>query len=355
MNQLLINSTEELKEYLSVVDGFTFDVLKPSIRLAQNRYIKKIVGPTLFNKMLNEFQDGEGEGEGEGEESILIPIEKREELLDLVKHSLAFLAFQNYVDVNQLNISDSGIHITSSDHQKTAFRWQIQDLKNHLLDTAYNNIELLMDFLNANIDIFEDWKESDLFLKKSNLICFNSQSFQKGYNINNQRLTFMAYLPKIEYVEDMIVSNMLCNYYDELLNKLHKKQKVDDAYPTLSELELKVVDALQKGIAKLAVSFGVHEFSVEQSVFGVIQKNVEDRSGTESFRPANNQSKEIIASSMKREGQEYLDKAMKIIKSNLDEFSTYKESPCYVEDSKAKSTGGAREMRPQQRDSFFST
>lgn len=353
MNELLINSTEELKKYLSVVENFTFDALKSSIRLAQNRYIKKILGPTLFDLILNEFQSGEGEGEGEGE--ILIPLEKRTELLEYVNHSLAFLAFYNYVDINQLNISDSGIYVTESDHQKRPYRYQVEALKNNLLDSAYNNIELLFEFLQKNITVFETWKESDLFLKHSKLICFSAETFQKGYNINNQRLTYLGYLAKVEYVEDMIVSNMLCDYYDELLNKLHKIEKVNDSYPSLSALELKVVDALQKAIAKLAVGHGIHEFSVEQNVFGVIQQNVEDRSGSESYRPANNQSKEIISGNMIKEGQAYLDRAMKIIYANIDDFETFKNSPCYVDESEKPTTGGAIEMRPKQRDSFFST
>ena len=341
---LLITSTEELKEYFSVNTDFDFDQLKSSIDLAQSRYISKLIGETLLESALNDFAAGEGEGESSNENN--------EKLLKMLKACTAFYAYYLFIDINQVNISDAGIHIKTTEYEKTAFDWQIKDVKETILNTAYDHSERIIKFLEKHIDEYQDWKKSECYTEISSLICHNTEAFNKGYNIGNKRLTYLAYLPKIKYVEDMIVSNMLCDYHDELLDKMHQKSGESEE---LTPLELKLVDTLQKAIAKLAIAHGIFEFSVELNVFGVIQTTIEDRSGKRGYKPANNQTKEIISNNADIEGNAYLDKAIKIINTNIDTFETYKNSPCYVADEEQNVTGNATEMRPIQRDSFFQT
>jgi hypothetical protein len=343
MNQLLIQTTQELKVYLSVNADFHFDDVKASMNLAQTRYIKKCLGKFLLDKLvLHQFETTDDQ------HPDYIEPEKVESLETFTKTALAYLSFYLYADIGNVNISDNGFHITSTENEKPAFRWQIQDVKERLLEIGYDALEELICFLENHADDFPEWQHSDCFSQKSNLIVHHAGAFNQGYFINNKRLTFLALIPHIQYVEDMAVSSMLCDYHKELIDKIHGK---DGA--SLSSYDKLVVDCLYKAIPRLAMAKGIHKLSIEENVFGVIQHNAQDRNGIKGFNPADNRTRELVAQAAEQEGRQYLDRALKIILSNLTHFPTYAASDCYSENSTSRSTGNIDETRPKTRDSFF--
>jgi len=329
MDNLFFQTTSELQQYIKLSNDFPFDNVKSSIKMAQNRYIKKVIGKALYQKF---FED--------------MSADNKAKLLPYLQAPTAQLALYLYSDKGSVLISSGGFYRRESDKEKTAFRYQTESLKMTFLDHGHNLLEDLIEFLEDNISDYPEWKSSDFYLDNSNLILSSSRELERVNSKYSGRLVYQALLDSIHYVEDF--------YYDELILKKHKKT-VDGAEYELEAQDKVILPDLLRAIVNLAIYQGLPNLSVEINLFGVTQNKKDDRNAYLMFQALDAEGLKAIQINAKNIGQNYLDKIKKTLHSNISDYTTYANSKCYVADSEIYKTGNLDQERPRLRDSFFQT
>lgn len=337
MSMLIIQNTPELQQYIKVSNDFPFDNVKSSISMAQNRYLKKVLGKDLWTHIFNGMDSS-----------------KKEALLPYLQACIAHLALYLYLDKGAVMINSGGVYRRENDKEKTAFRYQTENLKYTFLDHGHNLLEEVIEFLEENTADYPLWKSASFYLENTKLLLSSSIEFENILPKYSGRLVYRALLESIRYVEDFYIQPLLCDYYQELIYKKHALN-VQGTNFVLNDYDRLVLKDVLTGIAYLSVHQGLPNLSVEINLFGISQNMKNDRDAHLMFEPVSTESIQMMQNDARYKGMNYLDKVKSILHSNIQYFPTYQNSECYVPDSETRKTGNIDQMRPRGRDAFFQT
>ncbi len=192
---MILNSTTDLKKYISVAENFHFPDFEPYIGKAINSYIRKFAGD-IYNDLADEPDDTpEGKIKGQA----------REHLGSAVANFGYFL----FTPYNSVMMDGSGMSNVQNEQRKNIEWWQLNDIRRELLRSGHESMDLLLEVLDSNPEVFPEWTES--FGASYNELIVNSASeFEKHYNIFESRQTFLALLPTMRLVEDQYVRTYIC-------------------------------------------------------------------------------------------------------------------------------------------------
>ncbi len=84
---------------------------------------------------------------------------------------------------------------------KTAFQWQVADVKNYFLRKGYSGIDTMLAFLEKNKADYPLWVASDAYTVTLKFFINSSTAFSEEYNINNSRRTFLALQSVMKKIE----------------------------------------------------------------------------------------------------------------------------------------------------------
>lgn len=224
---MILNTTEDLKKYISVAQNFEFKDFELYIEKAINAYTRKYVG-TLHFFLINEAS---------GTNAAILN-EAREHLRSAIANFGYFL----FTPYNSITMDSAGMANNVNENRKNIEWWQLNDIRRELLRSGHESMDLLLTILEANPTIFTDWT-SQFGSKNTELLVHNTAEFQKCYNIFDSRQTFLALKPAISQVEDQYINTLLS---PELLTALK-------ATPTDS-IFLKLKQYLQKAIVHFTIA-----------------------------------------------------------------------------------------------------
>jgi hypothetical protein len=250
---MLINSTEELKEFIPTSISLDFADIKPYLETAE----VKIASDFLTIPILD-FLTSQGLNATETK------------IKNLVSGSVALLALRSYLDFGQLTVTSSGIHFNSSENTKTAFEWQIANLKKACLIECYTKIELLYPLLPTTTDPFKTLFNSSPQLAIINTLLLNStREFSKYASIGNSNVFYFKLLNSISEAEQFLKEQLTEALFDLLktpageapklaaIQKIKLKAGKFCAYSSLSEGVIENVSILGE--------FGVQLFNATSS------------------------------------------------------------------------------------------
>lgn len=301
---MIITSNEDLKKYVTVGENFQFEVFEPYITKAVNRFTKKYVGNLHVTLETAPATDAENE---------TILTEAREHL----KSAIANFGWFIYLPFAPLHLDSSGIHVVQNDNRKQPEWWQIKDLRREILLSGHESMDLLLEVLEANPEVFTDYA-TNFNTIDSTLLVNNALVFSKYYEINNSRQTYLALKPTLRLVEDQYIKTLLCS---ELIEAL--KATPDDA----TETQIKRLKELKEPIQKAIVNFTVSKIAT-LGLFILDDKGL--RIDTEIFIDGRKQNPdygktvdqlEKLTKSLNDNGTNYLNIAKDIITENIDDFN----------------------------------
>lgn len=141
--------TVQLKSYLSGIDqNFDPENINDSLIIASND-VRQVLPVALYNKLID---------------SITTPpqndADNFKEAVELLRYSMAPLAFYRAFIWLQIRVSNNSVTTYKSSDEVTAFKYQVDEAKENLLLRYAAFMKELIDFLNENIEIFTDWKDS---------------------------------------------------------------------------------------------------------------------------------------------------------------------------------------------------
>lgn len=311
---MLFKTTEELKERISGLDvNFEFDSIKSDIKWAERKYIKPVLGDE-YEAFETDYQD-----------NILAGmVQKYQNLLPYVQDALANFAYAKYMIIGQVNVSDSGIHINTSETKKTAFQWQIEDLKNnYFLRSAFEQLDWLLEFLEGAKATYTDWAGSDAYTINKKFFINSIDQFEAYYDLKNSRQTLRSLYPVMRNVEQF-------NIREHIGGALFSTLKAGILNNNLSEdNETLVSEYIRPAVAFLSIEMLAKNPGMVTDKGVIIQEIIESSGMSKPAGKLQRQQTKELAETM---GQAWLKKLTTYLNENASEsvFADYFNSSLYV-------------------------
>lgn len=194
---LLLNSTQDLQAVLPLASDLTFAQLRGYVLDAQ-AFVERYVGRPL---MLMVTQSPASHAE----------------LAELMRVPIAHFALHNYVRLRVAKIADVGVLRVSSANEKDAFEWQHDEVKNALIEQAWQGLENLLRYIETNLADFPEYAQSALYQADQTYLIRSAEVFDRYYAINASRMTFTTLLPCLRTAEERRVRPLLGARHAELL------------------------------------------------------------------------------------------------------------------------------------------
>ncbi|HSD07905.1 DUF6712 family protein [Flavobacterium sp.] len=299
---MILDTTADLKKYVSLAQSFQFEDFEPYITKAVNAFTKKYVG-NLHVFLKDEFNTPD------------IHFELKNEAREHLRNAIANFGYFIYLPYASVQMDSSGISVVNNDQRKNAEWWQIKDIRRELLRSGHEAMDYLLEILEKNPDVFPDWT-AEFGTENKKLMVHNTATFNEYYHIFNSRQTFLALQPSIRQIEDQYLKTMLC---PELIEHL----KTD-----VSGVTLEVKTEIQKAIVAFTVAkvANVGLFLLDENGLRVnFETLVDGKKESTSYGKTADQLSKLVEEQTNN-GIQYLGVAKELIEINISEFNQC-ESP----------------------------
>lgn len=281
----LLDDIDKFLAKVPVNGSFSWELIFPFIKQAELKYLVPVIGKELYLEL------GALDGSATDEQS---------ELLDLIYNAVANIALSLYLPLGNVQISDSGIQIVSTNDRKTAFEWQVNRAIDAAASLGMDGLELVLQYLGDNIASFGTYADSDAYTANNSLFINTAEQFNQAYNINRSRLTFVCLYAVLKQVEkEVIIPQIGKDVAADLKTKIKAK--------TLSDDEKELVEWIQKAEAFLAVRDILPQLSVELSPQGLAINYISKSLAIKASEPAPDSRITSLLSHVKEKAIQYLD------------------------------------------------
>lgn len=294
---MILNTTDDLKKYVSLAQSFVFADFEPYITKAVNAFTKKYLG-NLHVYLKDEFPTSD------------INFEIKNEAREHLRNVIANFGYFIYLPFSAVMADSSGITVVQSDQRKSAEWWQIKDIRRELLRSGHEAMDYLLEILEKNPTFFVDWTTEFGTINKK-LLVHNTTTFNEWYHIFNSRQTFLALQPSIRQVEDQYIRTMIC---PELIEHLKKD---------VTGVSLEVKTELQKAIVAFTVAkvANVGLFILDENGLRVnFETLIDGRKESVSYGKTADQTSKLVEE-QSNNGSQYLAVARDLIEANLITFN----------------------------------
>lgn len=286
--------------------GLDIESLAPSIRRAELKYLRPVLGELLYSNLLDWY--GESPTSNAAFESIH----------PYVKPALLNLSIYLWIDRGQVNISSSGIHqLDTSDSEKPDW-WVIKDLKRSFFEAGLEAVDELLKFLEENEDDYPDWVNSEGYTNLYDLFIQSASQLNEIHDIGNSRFVYLIMRPVIRRIEDMYIEPRIGSEFFNQLKSAMKSPSPD---------QQKVIELLRSAIGHLAFSQAITDTNVMFDG-GAVTVAFKDTVGVKR-RELETERQTTFKKQRHDYGHVYLNKAIKHLNVNADDYPTWKESEKY--------------------------
>lgn len=293
---MILETTEDLKKYVTVSQSFQFEDFEPYITKSINAYTRKYVG-SLHVFLKDEVNAPD------------IHFEIKNEAREHLRNAIANFGMFIYFPFLSVMIDSSGATVVNTDQRKSTEWWQNKDMRRELLRSGHEAMDYLLEILEQNPDVFPDWTTEFGTINKK-LLVHNTATFNEYYHIFNSRQTFLALQPSIRQVEDQYLKTMLCT---ELVEHL----KTD-----VSGITLEVKIEIQKAIVAFTVAkvANVGLFLLDENGLRVnFDIQLDSRKESVSNGKTADQISNLVTE-QSNNGSQYLAVARQLIEDNIEDF-----------------------------------
>lgn len=308
----------DYKKYVSVNSSMDFDNLSIYLNNVDRTVLKRFLGQAFFAELQTAYNASIA--------TSPTPITgKTATVVELIRQASAIYALAKWVPFGQLNIDDAGIRIANTEHFKTAFQWQINDLVKSLNDAGTSVFDELLIYLETNVSDFTTYKNSDEFKSNTYLFISNSTAFSARYSaFINSPSQFYKLKSIIEKVEDFSIKPVLL---PDLFTEL--KTQISAANLTNENKELLAV--IRPAVAHLTVARAINELAAELNPEGFLV--FDNTGGRDTINNKKQADKELvrIQESAQRDGETYLKLLGEYLEDNKSNYPTFTSDTKYVD------------------------
>lgn len=299
----------EIKKHLPVNVSVNFKSLKPHIKVAERKYIKKLLGDDQYEELTDYYDEHHA------------PEERLDDLLDLVQFALINLAYWWGFPKLNTKFSDQGAYRNETEKQKSLYKYQEVDLRNSFKQDGFNGLDAVLEFLEINISIFPAFEGSSGYaFFKSNFICSTAE-FDSIYSIGGSRLVFLKLRRFMNIVEDFKILPFIGrDFYEELKEQLLEGE--------LTSPNGKAVEIIKKAVAFHSMSQGYVELGINIKDNGLVFETSDDPDYKKTTTVNGLELSALIKSS-RENGDRYLEQLKDHLHENIDDYPTYEDSGAY--------------------------
>ena len=207
------NGTVEVKGILGFIyKTINFDNLSPFINLAKEDLIKEILGDTLYTAVENIYLNSSYDATQNTFETNIVKN---------VQNVIALGAYMFFVKGNDVQHTNDGRQISVGTNLKPAFSHQIQADDTNLLNIYDKYIELLLRFLNKNLNnaLLITWKNSDQYKVVYNSLINTADEFNTYFDIENSYKLFLKLSPIKKRIENKVIKSIIGEVlYDKFMS-----------------------------------------------------------------------------------------------------------------------------------------
>jgi hypothetical protein len=319
----LINTIAQLKDLLPVSGNLAVADILPFCVDAETKFVKPALGATLYGTLKTAAEANSASGE-------------TAVLLANARKVVAGFALLNYIPVGQLQISSGGIQIRSDENNKTAFKWQIEDLQQWCSNYGYAKLDELFAYLEEKKGTFTTWVDSTGFTIFYENYIHTAVDFTKHVALlGESRSIFLQLKGIMTQVEDDLILDVLGSAQDVAL-----RTKIKAA--TTNATEKSAVTLIQRVVAYKSIAKALALLSLKLDERGVLVFDATGRGDNKQY------AKTADESTLAKRADYYMSESIaqekslvKLLDANLDVFTDYasmiKATPNYtspdIEDS----------------------
>lgn len=298
-----INTTEELKENISQVDQLEMENLNSSRKLAK-RELTELISKGVYNLMMAWYNDPElkpPQPDPEPEPPLEYTADEKkllDELVELCQGAFANFLIYHHLIFLQIRFSNNGVTTLKNDKETTAFKYQTDEAREKLLDTAHLSIGEIIDFLEENKTFFTQWTGSDQYAYLQGLIIKNYHDFNSQYEISNNAAFFI----RTRFLQKEIID-------DHILPRF----ELTDIFPVAPEegptpeADVKLLE-----LSKKAVAFKVIALAIKRFDYFLLPESIRKEIGNEFYSSTRFRDidlvKEKLYGEINTKGDHYLEK-----------------------------------------------
>lgn len=307
----LFTTIGQIADYITVSNANSNSSL-PKQRLAEEEFIIPVLGDVLFDSLQEQVTANNVD-----EASAL--------LLNKVRMPLAFLSYFKELPLMHTIITDAGLRNVTNDKVQGAYRYQYEDVKQHLENEGMAGLERLFVFLMANKNDYPDWTESTAYARLNKNLIKTGAEFSQYYYLFQANRTFFALQPVMQEVEDLFIKSIIGDAYFTILKNLAPGDT------GMGAGEIFVIDLLKKAIANFTIFKAISKLAVKVRPEGfTVMLAASDRTPQgENNAPA--EQLELLYLETFKDGNAYLDRAVVFLNKNasLTVFADYFTSEFY--------------------------
>lgn len=312
----LFKTTADLKAVLPKAVGDIVGDVMPFIELATEKYLERYLGAEMVEE-LDEAYNSE------------TPMsDELAELLYYAQKPVAWFAMLMYADQGGVLITKSGFRIASTEEMKTAFKWQVDELKTSYREMGYYGIESMIKFLDKHLSDYASYLDSTAFNSNREHFINYASDFEQYYFIDGSRNVYEVLRAQMREIENTVVKDTLGEaYYAEFKAKI-----VSDDLNTNDGL---IYADLKSAIARLTIAQGILSSAIKITNLGVMVNSYE-MAGYDvntNQKPATELQKSTGYYQAYSSGQMFLKRVATHLNTNAsaDDYPLYFESEAYVD------------------------
>lgn len=189
---MIVKDIATFKKHVTCGFDFEFDLIAPYIKTQERKHIKSVIGSELYATW-----------------EVAPTAETPKLVHELLQEASSNFAMLTYTHVGVVHISNAGFSISNNPNSIPAGWGQLKDLRRQLLKTANEALDEALEIMEANAALFPTWITSQGYTDFKGFFVSKTQDFQKYYNIENSRLTFLRLKPHLLKVEDKYFEALL--------------------------------------------------------------------------------------------------------------------------------------------------
>ncbi len=188
---MLINNITELRDYIPASVTLNFGDIKPKIRQVEREIIIRIFGQPIYDRL-----------------TTVHPLTSSDtSLKNLLTEATALLALLEYIPIGQVQFDSAGIRIASTEQMKTAFEWQIDELKTTCSRQGWAAIESALGIceqLPAGT-LKNLWTATETYTLSTQNLITNLRQFEQFAHLQGSRVMFNKLIPTITDQQDEVI------------------------------------------------------------------------------------------------------------------------------------------------------
>lgn len=204
---MIIKTTNEVQQHITAIAADNdFSQLKPHLKRAK-RYVISFIGKECYDAALEHYNSDDYRNVNEENYSPAVADDTEgstrllDELVDKIQDCLIYYAHNTYTPEANVIMTDSGFRVPWSETVRPAQQWQIEKVEKSFVETAFEFLDVLIDFLDENIEVFDFWGGTTEMDKSKEMFINSASEFSEYYDIRKSGRLFILLKPLIKEME----------------------------------------------------------------------------------------------------------------------------------------------------------